>query len=248
MRPAAAAVESEVEDLSDNEREEQLRRWWSDNWLWIVGGIGLGLGALAAWQYWQSSRMASAEADRGSFMSVLESLSGNDATAAAKKADDLRALHPKSPYADQADLALGRALVEQRKFDEAAQRLRRVADSSRDPQLRQVAQARLARVLAEQGKHDEALALLDVAKAGAFAPVYHEIRGDVLTAKGDAAGARKEYEAALAADNTGEGAALDTRYVELKRDALGTAMTAAAAPAAATPPAAAPATGAGATP
>ena len=33
-------MEWNVEDLSDNEREEQLRRWWSDNWLWIVGGIG----------------------------------------------------------------------------------------------------------------------------------------------------------------------------------------------------------------
>jgi predicted negative regulator of RcsB-dependent stress response len=250
MRAAAAAVESDVEDISDNEREEQLRRWWADNWLWIVGGIALGLGALAAWQYWQKSRMQAAEADRGTFMSVLESLSGNDAAAASKKADDLRALHPKSPYADQADLALARAYVEQRKFDDAAQRLRRVADSSRDPQLRQVAQARLARVLAEQGKHDDALKLLDVAKAGSFAPVYHEIRGDVLAAKGDAAGARKEYDAALAADNTGEGAALDTRYVELKRDALGVAAPAVAtAPAAATTaPAAAPATGAGTTP
>jgi predicted negative regulator of RcsB-dependent stress response len=32
-----------VEDLTDNEREEQLRRWWSDNWAWIIGGVALGL-------------------------------------------------------------------------------------------------------------------------------------------------------------------------------------------------------------
>jgi len=47
-----------VEDLSDNEREEQLRRWWSENWLWIAGGIALGLGALAGFQYWQKTRLA----------------------------------------------------------------------------------------------------------------------------------------------------------------------------------------------
>ena len=44
-------MEWHVEDLSDNEREEQLRRWWSDNWLWIVGGVAatglLGLIAVA---------------------------------------------------------------------------------------------------------------------------------------------------------------------------------------------------------
>jgi len=224
-----------VEDLSDNEREEQLRRWWAENWLWIVGGIALGLGALAAWQYWHKAKWQSAERDEASYMAVLDSLGKNDAAAAAKQADELRGLHPKSAYADQSDLALARALVDQRKYDEAAARLRAVADGSRDPQLRQVAQTRLARVLAEQGKHDAALALLDVTKAGAFAPVYHEIRGDILSAKGEPEAARKEYESALATDNTGEGPAIDTRYVELKRDSLATVAStdAPAAPAAA---------------
>lgn len=211
-----------MEDLSDIEREEQLRRWWSDNWLWIVGGVALGLGALAAWQYWQKARLVAAERAESAYMAVLDTLGKNDAEAAAKQVDDLRAQSPKSAYADQAALALARALVEQRKYDEAAARLRTVAGGSSDPQLRLIAQTRLARVLAEQGKHDEALALLDVAKAGAFTPVYHEIRGDIYAAKGDAAAARKEYESALASDNTGEGPAIDTRYVELKRDALAT--------------------------
>jgi predicted negative regulator of RcsB-dependent stress response len=236
-----------VEDLSDNEREEQLRRWWSDNWLWIVGGIALGLGALAGWQYWQKSRTQSSEQDEAAYMAVLDSLSQNQQDAAIKKADDLRALHPKSPYADQSDLALARALVDARKFDDAAKRLRIVADSSRDPQLRQVATTRLARVLAEQGKHDDALALLDVGRAGGFAPLYHEIRGDILAAKGDAAGARKEYDTALAASTTGVDGG-DTQYIELKRDALAldaaaSSASPAAAPASAPAPAAAPATG-----
>jgi predicted negative regulator of RcsB-dependent stress response len=224
-------VEIDVEDLSDIEREEQLRRWWSENWLWIVGGIALGLGALAGWQYWNKTKWQSAEQDESAYMAVLDSLGKNDATAAAKQADDLRGRSPKSAYADQSDLALARALVDQRKFDDAIKRLRPVADGSRDPQLRQVAQTRLARVLAEQGKHDDALKLLDVAKAGSFAPMYHEIRGDILAAKGDAAAARKEYDAALAADNTGEGAAIDVQYVELKRDALATVAAADATPA-----------------
>jgi predicted negative regulator of RcsB-dependent stress response len=81
-----------------------------------------------------------------------------------------------------------------------------------------VARARLARVLIDQGKPDEALALLDTANAGAFAAYYHDIRGDALAAKGDAAGARREYDSALAGNATESG--LDKAYVELKRDAL----------------------------
>jgi predicted negative regulator of RcsB-dependent stress response len=231
-------MEWHVEDLSDNEREEQLRRWWSENWLWIVGGIALGLGLLAGWQYWQKSRLQSAEQDEAAYMAVLDSLSQNQQDAAIKKSDDLRRLHPKSPYADQSDLALARALVDSRKFDDAAKRLRTVAENSRDPQLRLVARSRLARVLGEQGKHDDALALLDVAKAGEFGPLFHEIRGDLYAAKGDAASARKEYDAALAGGGApGEAPALDTQYIELKRDALASAATVAtqAAPTAPAP-------------
>lgn len=228
-----------MEDLSDNEREEQLRRWWADNWLWIVGGIALGLGALAGWNYWQTSKLKAAELDESSYLAVLDALGRDDKQAAIKQADDLRKLHPKSPYADQSDLALARHAVDQRDFDAAVLRLRAVADSSRDAELRLIATTRLARVLAEQGKHEEALKLLDVAKAGTFVPLYHDLRGDILAARGDAAGARQAYDAALAATAASPPQGFDRAYVELKRDAL---PAAAAAPAA-TPPAAAPAAG-----
>jgi predicted negative regulator of RcsB-dependent stress response len=228
----------EVEDLSDNEREEQLRKFWRENWLWIVGGIGLGLGGLAAWQYWQQTKIAAAEQDEASYVAMLDLLSKNDKDAATKKADGLRALHPKSPYADQADLALARFAVDTRDFDVAVKRLRGVADSSRDPELRLIAQARLARVLSEQGRHDDALKLLDVTKAGEFTAVFHEARGDILAAKGDVAGARQAYDAALASSTAAASQSFDRAFVELKRDALPAAATVAAvtpAPATAAP-------------
>jgi predicted negative regulator of RcsB-dependent stress response len=216
-----------VEDLTDNESEELLRRWWKDNWLWLVGGIVLGLGGLAGWQYWQKSRMASAEQDEASYLDTLNLLDANKRGEAEAKEKALRGRTPGSPYADQGDLALARAAVERGDLAEAALRLRTVADTSKDPQLQQVAKTRLARVLIAQGKPDEALALLDVAAAGSFAAYYHDIRGDALAAKGDAAGARREYASALAASGTEQ--VIDKNYVELKRDALPAAAAAAGA-------------------
>jgi len=102
-------------------------------------------------------------------------------------------------YADQAELALARAAIDRREFDEATRLLKAIADRSQDVELRRVAQTRHARVLVEQGKHDEAIALLDPAQAGAFAALFHDIRGDAYAAKGDAASAKREFEAALAA-------------------------------------------------
>jgi predicted negative regulator of RcsB-dependent stress response len=229
-----------VEDLSDIEREEQLRNWWSENWLWIVGGIAIGLAVLAGYQYWQQTRFQAAEKDEATYLGVLDSLGSNQRDAAATQADALRSEHPKSPYADQADLALARAAVDARDFATAAKRLRTVADGSRDPQLRLVARSRLARVLSEQGDHDAALGLLDAAKAGAFTALFHEVRGDVFAAKGDNAAAAREYEAALTqagAGTTGE-SAIDRAFIELKRDALPVAATAVAPEPAAPAPAA----------
>ncbi len=241
-----------MEDLSDNEREEQLRHWWSENWLWIVGGIALGLAALAGYQYWQQTRYQATESAEAAYLALLDALASDQRDAAVKRGDELRKLYPKSPYADQADLALARAAVGRRDFDDAARRLRTVADASRDEQLRLIARSRLARVLIEQGKHDEALALLDVAKAGAFAALFHDVRGDAMAAKGDAAAAAREYDAALAATPMGAGspamalgatAVIDRGYVELKREALAVPATAPApgAPTTAPDPAAVPA-------
>ena len=218
-----------MEDLTDNEREEQLRRWWSENWLWIIGGIALGLALLGGWQYWQKSQAESAEQDEAAYLSVIDALGRDQRDQATARAKELRNRHPNSPYADQADLALARMAVDRREFDDAATRLRAVMDGSKDPELRHVARTRLARVLLEQGKHDECLALLDPATAGAFAPLYREVRGDAYAAKGDAKAARSEYDAALADRNEDTG--IDRAFIELKRDALpGTDVAAAGKP------------------
>jgi predicted negative regulator of RcsB-dependent stress response len=221
-----------VEDLTDNEREEQLRRWWSDNWAWIIGGVALGLAILGGWQYWQRHQVQVTEQDEASYIAVVRALDGNNRDEAVKQATELRERRPGSPYADQSDLALARTAIDRREFDEAARLLKGVADRSEDPELRIVAKTRLARVLLGQGKHDEVLALLDAAQAGAFAALVHDIRGDAFAAKGDVAQARVEYDAAITASTPESG--VESAFVELKRDALGElAPVAAAAPPAA---------------
>jgi predicted negative regulator of RcsB-dependent stress response len=222
-----------VEDLSDIEREEQLRTWWRDNWAWLVGGIALGLAALGGWNYWKAQRVRTAEAAHTQYVQAIEALGRNDAARATELAGQLASSRGRYPYADQIELALARAAMDKRDLDSAARHLETVASSTTDAELRRIAQWRLARVRIEQGKPDEALALVAVEDAGAFAPHFHEVRGDALAAKGDAAGARKEYEAALAGVADGENVGLDRAYVELKRDALAVAPADPASPGAA---------------
>ncbi len=81
----------------------------------------------------------------------------------------------------------------------------------------QIAQLRLARLLIQQGKPDDAFKALESLTSGGFAAQAREIRGDALFAKGDAEGARAEYAAALASVD----AQIDRTLIELKLQDVG---------------------------
>jgi len=220
-----------VEDyLTDRDQEEALRNWWRENWKWILAGIALGLGLLAGYQYWQSYRAQRADAAGKVYADLQKALAGNDTEQAGRLLNDLASDHGKSAYTQQGRLLLAKRDAEAGKFDDAIKQLRQVADTSRDSELGQIARLRLARLLIQTGKHDEALQLLDVEKAGAFGAQAREIRGDALVAKGDAQGARAEYAAALAPDSKGQ---VDRATVELKLRDVGGEAPAAPKPAAA---------------
>lgn len=217
------------EYLTDRDQEEALRNWWRENWKWILAGIALGLGLLAAYQYWQTYRDQRATAAAKVYADMQKALASNDLDQAGRLLTDLSSDHAKSGYTQQGHLLLAKRAAEAGKFDDAMKHLRAVVDTSSDEELAQVARLRLARLLIQTGKHDEALQSLNVDKAGAFAAQVHEIRGDALVAKGDAQGARAEYAAALAPDVKGQ---IDRPTVELKlRDVGGEVPAAPAKPA-----------------
>jgi predicted negative regulator of RcsB-dependent stress response len=219
-----------VEDyLSDREQEEALRSWWRENWRWIIGGVALGLALLGGWRYWQTYQQQRADQAAGLYQQFQGALNTPDLDQATRLLADLADAHKSSAYTQQARLMLAKSHAEAGKYDEAVSLLRTVADQSRDEQLAKVAQLRVARLLIQQGKHDEALKLLDTQKAGAFAAQVREIRGDALVAKGDPAGARAEYAAALADPQ----AQVDRAIIELKLQELSVDAETPAAPAAA---------------
>lgn len=211
--------------LSDNEREEALREFWRDNWRWILGGIVLGIALLFGWRYFQDYRVQRGEHAAQLYTEALNALnSSRDVAKAEEVLKKLETDFGSTAYTQQAQLLLAKAHTEAGELAKAEPLLRAVAENSKDKELADIAQLRLARLLVQQGKHDDAIKLLQPLTSGGFSAQAHEIRGDALVAKGDTQGARAEYAAALAVTD----AALDRALVELKlQDAGGTAAAAA---------------------
>lgn len=210
------------EYLTDRDQEEALRNWWRENWSWIFGGIVLGLVLLGGWQYWKVHTANQAAAAAKLYEDFRGALDRKDLEAANGALSSLVADYKESPYTQQSRLLLAKQHVEGGKFEEALPLLQAVANESVDEELAWVARLRAARVLIQQGKHDEALALLDPEKAGAFSAQVREIRGDAQVAKGNAEGARAEYAAALTANIGGRGeGAIDRSLLEMKLQDVG---------------------------
>jgi predicted negative regulator of RcsB-dependent stress response len=208
-----------VEDyLTDRDQEEALRNWWRENWKWILAGVALGLGLLAGYQYWQTYRSQRAGQAAKVYADFQKALAGNDLEQAGRLLNDLAGDHAKSAYTQQGRLLLAKRDADAGRFEEASKQLRQVVDTSSDAALGSIARLRLARLLIQTGKPDEALQLLVIEEAGTFAAPMREVRGDALVAKGDAQGARAEYAAALAAESKGQ---LDRGTVELKLRDIG---------------------------
>jgi predicted negative regulator of RcsB-dependent stress response len=204
--------------LSEKEQVQKIREWWRENGPYVIAGLVLGIGGLVGWNYWKSYKISQAEEAGAIYMQLSEMAESGDQAAATAALADLEADYAGTPYLDQARLMMARLMVEKGEFEGAAAYLADVVDGTSDPELERVARIRLARVWLAAGQQQQALDVLDLSRAGAFAARFHEIRGDALASRGEDQAAIEEYRLALQGGVEG---VVDRQAVLLKLDALG---------------------------
>jgi predicted negative regulator of RcsB-dependent stress response len=123
-----------------------------------------------------------------------------------------------TPYAPRA--ALGAAKMAYMKGNpvKAREELNWVISNAKEVTLRDTAKLRLASILLEDKKFDEALRLIKSPEEESFSALFAEMRGDLLAAKADKAGAADAYRQAIAKLPKD---APNLKLVEVKLDVLG---------------------------
>jgi predicted negative regulator of RcsB-dependent stress response len=209
-----------VSEYSEAEQMERAKGWLKTNGIWIIAGIAIGAGALSAWHWYQDRRTAQAETASARYEELVDAFTRNDKVRGMTLLDQLNREYAWTPYASLGTLIAARVQVDSNELDKAAVSLKSVMDNAKDDELKMVARLRLARVQSALGKYDDALATLKVENGGEFTPRLADTRGDVLLAKGDRAGALKEYLTARASVDNGR---IDFELLDLKiRDLGGT--------------------------
>jgi predicted negative regulator of RcsB-dependent stress response len=207
-------------DLEEQEQIAAIKGWWHDYGKLVMLVVIGALLAIAAFQGWRYYRAQQAEKASALYGQLTEAERGNDAKRVRDIAAQIIERYGSSQYAGMAALAAAKAGVTTGEVDEAKKRLQWAADNAKEEELRDIARLRLAGVLLDEKKYDEALKLLSAKTGDSFVMFYADLRGDVLSAQGKGAEARAAYQQALDKSDANSNY---RRLVELKMDALGDA-------------------------
>ena len=186
-----------VYDLEEQEQLDELKAWWrsyGNTVLTLVIVVSLAAGGIVGWRYY-SDRQAFAAGDL--YVQLLGAAGAGD----PKKVQDIAAsmvdMYPRTGYTHLAALAAAKAAFDAGNLAEARARLQWVAERAKDDGTRDLARLRLALVLLDEKKYDEALAAVQAAPVEAMTALFADARGDILVAQQKAADARSAYQLAL---------------------------------------------------
>jgi predicted negative regulator of RcsB-dependent stress response len=205
-------------DLQEQEQLDALKAWWKDNANTLIGVllvVALAAAGWRGWQYYQKTQAAEAATLYAGFVKQVESGDGkrvNDAAA------EVMERYPRTAYAPRAALVAAQVNEQSGDAARASTQLQWVQEHTGESGLKSVATLRLAAILLDEKKYDEALKQLEAKHPAAFDALYADLRGDVLNAAGKRDEARSAY--TLAYDKTPESSQY-RNLIQMKMDALG---------------------------
>jgi len=201
-------------DLQEQEQIAEMKAWWHDYGRHIALAVVGVLVVYAGWQGWQGWQKSQASKAAAVFTQVESSVGDTAKLKAAVEA--LKRDYAGSPYASRAALLAAREAFAKSDLTAAKNELNWVLNHSSEALARDLARQRLAAILLDESKADEALKLIERPEVEGMEAAFAEARGDLYAVKGDKEKAREAYKAALSKQDKSA-----QNFVEMKLDALG---------------------------
>ena len=213
-------------DLEEQEQLDQLKAFWNQYGNLISGLLIVIAGAYLSWFGWNWYQRDQGIKAGAMYEEFDRALQAADAERAGRIFGDMKERFPRAALTGQAGLAAAKLAAEKGQADAARADLAWVVDSASESEYRTIARMRLAGLLLDEKKYDEALKQLDGIDGGEFQALATDRRGDILMAQGKAEEAKAAWAKAWAAMD----AKVDyRRIVEAKLNVLGVDPAASAA-------------------
>ncbi|MFL6697490.1 MAG: YfgM family protein [Vitreoscilla sp.] len=215
-------------DLQEQEQIDALKAFWAKYGNLIMWSVTLVLAAFAAWTWWTKLERDKAAVASTMYGELQSAATAGDAKRAAQILGDMKSKASKTTFTQLGALLTAKTQADKGDTANATANLQWVADNGNDENAA-VAHLRLAGLLADAKKYDDALKQLALVKPASFAALASDRRGDIELAQGQKDAAVKAYK--LAYDGLPE--TMQYRIlVQAKLTALGAAPAASASGAA----------------
>ena len=182
-----------MDNLSDKEQVELLKKWLREYGVAITVAIIFGLGLGFGWRYWHRHKIEQAEHASMVYQQLQVAASQNQFNIARMLATQLINKYHSTPYASMAALLWARDAVLQNNLKLALAKLQWVVKNGKTVSLKQIARLRAARILLAQKKYQPALNLLKTVDDPVYQPLVDSVKGDIYGAMGKTALAKKSY-------------------------------------------------------
>ncbi|MCC5855676.1 MAG: tetratricopeptide repeat protein [Idiomarina sp.] len=181
----------------EDQQVEQVKTFIKEYGPWVLAGLVIGFGSLFSWRTYQGNQVMGQENRTAAYQQVMEQLQRSEGLDDTAFADDLLAELDGTPYAALTRLQLARKAVEAGDLDQAAELLSQALREMGRNELTGMIALRLARVEIARGDYSAAEAALNRVPDTGYSALKAEVRGDLLHAQGDYAGARAAYQSAV---------------------------------------------------
>ena len=169
----------------DHEREQVVRKWWSENWLSLTVGVAIALSAMVGYKYYNSYQTEKA----------LKTKLALKPTEAKAEVEAFLAEH-KDVYGSLLSLELAANNAVEGKYEEALKNAS-FAKENGGKLISPNAAIMKAHLYTQLKKFDEATAELSSVNSDAYAIEKYELEGDINLAKGDKQAALASYKKAI---------------------------------------------------
>ncbi len=205
-------------DFEEQEKIDRFKAWWSANGTTLLLAIAVFAASAAGTRLWNHYKSEQARQAADLYAVLQQQVEkGSELIKITDAAQLLTKGFPDSGYASRAALIAARSAVQASNDQSARDMLQWVLDHSSEPEIKDIARLRLANILVDESKYDQALSLLNAQHNASFTGLYADLRGDALAASGKAAEARAAYQKAL--DSLGM-QSVYRNIVQMKLDAL----------------------------
>jgi predicted negative regulator of RcsB-dependent stress response len=183
--------------LEEEEQIASLKAFWGKYGNFILTVLILIFGGFAAnngYKWWQAHTAKEAVAG---YESLQEAVNKGDLELLKKVQSSLLEDHKRTPYAERGAIVAARAFYDAKNVEEAKKSLAWVVENGKSEEFVATARLTLSGLLLEEGKTDEAKALVQGVKTIGFEGLFHDRLGDIAMISKDYAGAKVAYDQAL---------------------------------------------------